>query len=239
MKAPGLELIMRKIRSFGFGPCVLMLGVAAAAATVYSRNPLIPPALYPVQGAPFTATIESVWEGSATIRPGREWTKVVRDTAGRERIESPVMVETAVTGEPGRIDIYDFAQERMIQLDPQQKIAIVRHMDRVGRPIKIDLSANPTIPGHALKGGEYLGMQQIAGQEAWGEHLVQTWHYADGHTTTMVRDLWLSTVYKMPLMAVREDARLGKLTQQVNRFEAGEPDKSLFEIPAGYIVVQR
>jgi hypothetical protein len=230
---------MRKIRFYGFGPCVLMLGMAATAATVYSKNPLIPPALYPVKGAPFTAMIESVWEGSATIRPGREWTKVVRDTAGRERIESPVMVEMAVTGEPGRIDIYDFAKERMIQLDPQQKIAIVRHMDRVGQPIKIDLSANPTIPGHTPKGGEYLGMQQIAGQEAWGEHLVQTWHYADGHTTTMARDLWLSTVYKMPLMAVREDAQLGKLTQQVNRFEAGEPDKSLFEIPAGYTVVQR
>jgi hypothetical protein len=55
----------------------------------------------------------------------------------------------------------------------------------------------------------------------------------------MSRDLWLSTVYKMPLMAVREDAQLGKLTQQVNRFEAGEPDKSLFEIPGGYSVVQR
>jgi hypothetical protein len=48
----------------------------------------------------------------------------------------------------------------------------------------------------------------------------------------MVRDLWLSTVYKMPLMQVRDDARLGKLTQEVTRFERGEPDESLFEISA-------
>lgn len=226
-----------KIRFFGFGLGVLMLGFGVAVAGIYTRNPLIPPVLYPVQGAPFTATIESVWEGTGARSPGREFTKVIRDTGGRERIESPAMEEAVVTGEPARIDIYDFAEEKMIQLDPQHKIAIVRRMEHVGRPIKIDLSANPAAPGHPEKGGEYLGMQQIAGQEAWGQHLNQTFYKADGHAVTTVRDLWLSTVYKMPLMQVREDGQLGKLTQQVIRFEAGEPDKSLFEIPAGYAVL--
>ena len=229
---------MRKIRFFAIGSGVFMLGIGVAVAGIYARNPLIPPALYPVQGAPFTVTIESVWEGTPGHPPGREFTKVIRDTSGRERIESPAMEEAVVTGEPARIDIYDFAQEKMVQLDPQHKIAIARRMEHVGRPIKIDLSANPAIPGHPAKGGEYLGMQQIAGQEAWGEHLVETFHYADGHTATSVRDLWLSTVYKMPLMQVREDGPLGKLTQQVIRFEPGEPDTSLFEIPAGYTVLQ-
>jgi hypothetical protein len=232
---PGGEM---KIRFFGFGSCILMLGVAVAAAGIYARNPLIPPTLYPVQEAPFTAMIESVWEGTPAHPSGREFTKVIRDTSGRERIESPAMEEAVVTGEPARIDIYDFAQEKMIQLDPQHKVAIVRRMEHVGRPIKIDLSANPATPGHPEKGGEYLGMQQIAGQEAWGQHLNQTFHDADGHAKTLVRDLWLSTVYKMPLMQVREDGQLGKLTQQVIRFEAGEPDASLFEIPAGYTIVQ-
>lgn len=226
-----------KIRFFGFGPGILMFGVAVAAAGIYARNPLIPPALYPVQGAPFTVTIESVWEGTPAHPPGREFTKVIRDAGGRERIESPAMEDAVVTGEPARIDIYDFAQEKMIQLDPQHKVAIVRRMEHVGRPIKIDLSVNPATPGHPEKGGEYLGMQQIAGQESWGEHLVQTFHYADGHTATSVSDLWLSTVYRMPLMRVREDGQLGKLTQQVIRFEAGEPDASLFEIPVGYAVL--
>jgi hypothetical protein len=223
-----------KIRFFGVGLGILMFGVAIATAGIYALNPLIPPALYPVQGAPFTVTIESVWEGTAAHPPGRELTKVVQDTAGRTRFESPAMEEAVVTGEPVRIDIHDFAKERMIQLDPQHKIAIVRRMGRVGQPIKIDLSSNSALPGHPAKGGEYLGMQQIAGQEAWGQHLVQTFHYADGHTATSVRDLWLSTVYRMPLMQVR--GQLGKLTQQVIRFEAGEPDASLFEIPAGYTV---
>jgi hypothetical protein len=229
---------MRKIRFFAIGSGVFMLGIGVAVAGIYARNPLIPPALYPAQGAPFTVTIESVWEGTPGHPPGREFTKVIRDTGGRERIESPAMEETVVTGEPARFDIYDFAQERMIELDPQPKIAIVRRMEHVGRPIKIDLSADPAVPGHPAKGGEYLGMQQIAGQETWGQHLAQTFHYADGHTEMSVCDLWLSAVYKMPLMQVREDGQLGKLTQRVIRFEAGEPDANLFEIPADYTVLQ-
>jgi hypothetical protein len=43
----------------------------------------------------------------------------------------------------------------------------------------------------------------------------------------------------MPLMVVLEDARIGKVTQQVIRLDPGEPDASLFEIPAGYAVVGR
>ena len=39
-------------------------------------------------------------------------------------------------------------------------------------------------------------------------------------------------------MQVREEGQLGKLTQRVIRFEAGEPDANLFEIPAGYTVLQ-
>ena len=228
-----------KVRVLAPSLGIFLLGMAVATAAVYSRNPLIPPAFYAVQGAPFTAMIESVWEGSSTAGPGRESTKVVRDTAGRERFESPSLEEAAVTGEPARVDIYDVVKETTIQLDPQRKIATVRHMDRMSRPITVDLSVNPIIPPHPAKGGDYLGMQSIAGQEAWGEHLVQTYHKPDGHTATTVRDLWLSTVYKIPLMQVREDVRLGRLTQQVTRFDAGEPDESLFEIPAGYTVVGR
>jgi hypothetical protein len=236
--AEALELTV-KVKFLAPGLGIFLLGVAVATAAVYARNPLIPPAFYAVQGAPFTAMIESVWEGSSTVGPGRESTKVVRDTAGRERFESPSLEEAAVTGEPVRIDIYDVVKETMIQLDPQRKTAIVRHMDRMSRPTTVDLSVNPIIPPHPAKGGEYLGMQSIAGQEAWGEHLVQTYHKPDGHTATTVRDLWLSTVYKMPLMQVREDVGLGRLTQQVTRFDAGEPNESLFEIPAGYAVVGR
>ena len=228
-----------KVRVLAPSLGIFLLGMAVATAAVYSRNPLIPPAFYAVQGAPFTAMIESVWEGSSTAGPGRESTKVVRDTAGRERFESPSLEEAAVTGEPARVDIYDVVKETTIQLDPQRKIATVRHMDRMSRPITVDLSVNPIIPPHPAKGGDYLGMQSIAGQEAWGEHLVQTYHKPDGHTATTVRDLWLSTVYKIPLMQVGEDVRLGRLTQQVTRFDAGEPDESLFKIPAGYAVVCR
>jgi hypothetical protein len=200
------------VKSFAVIAGIFVLGSAGAIASVYWLNPLIPPTLYAVQGAPFTAMVESVWEGSTTIPAGRELTKVFRDSAGRQRDESPALEEAIVTGVPVAIHIYDVVKKRMIELDPQRRTAVVRRMDHIGRPVTIDLSVNPAIPDHPSKDGEYLGMKQIAGQEAWGQHLVQTYNYPDGHVSTMVRDLWLSTVYKMPLMQVRDDARLGKLT---------------------------
>jgi hypothetical protein len=82
-------------------------------------------------------------------------------------------------------------------------------------------------------------MRSIAGLDAWGEYLVQTYHYTDGHVSTTERELWLSTLYKMPLMQIRDDPRMGMLSQEVVSFEAGEPDAALFEAPADYAVRQR
>jgi hypothetical protein len=66
------------------GLIVFFIAVDGVTAVEHPRNPLIPPALYAVQAAPFTATIESVWQGTETAGPGRQLTKVVRDSAGRQ-----------------------------------------------------------------------------------------------------------------------------------------------------------
>jgi hypothetical protein len=66
----------------------LHAGLGVAPTGIYARNPSIPPVLYPVQGAPFTVTIESGGEGTPGHPPGRESTKgkltqrVVRFEAG-------------------------------------------------------------------------------------------------------------------------------------------------------------
>ena len=51
------------------------------------------------------------------------------------------------------------------------------------------------------------------------------------------RELWLSTNYLMPLMAVKEDRVQGRVFERVTQLRAGEPDVSLFEVPAGYSVI--
>lgn len=217
----------------------LLVMVAAATAAQYETHPLIPPAMYAVHGAPFTARIDSVWEGTAGFPAGQESTKVVRDRAGRQRFEMPSLDEAFATGLPVSVRIYDVVGERMIDLDPRRRVAVVRRMEHLGRPISIDLSVNPAVPQHPALGGQFLGMQQIAGQETWGQHLVQSYRGRDGSMSTTVRELWLSTIYRMPLLQVSEDARLGKIIQEVVGFESGEPDESLFEIPSGYTVVNR
>jgi TonB family protein len=203
----------------------------AATASALGQGSLIPPAFYAVQGAPFTATIESVWDGTLSSGPGRSVSRVVRDSAGRQRFETP-----AADGSPlPQVIIYDPAGEKVIKLDAARRTAIVTAMARVGRTISIDPAAPRSGPCKAEGDGDSLGSRQIAGLEACGHHLVQTIRKPAGDVT-LTRDLWLSTSYSMPLAAVTDDARLGRLTQTVTALDAGEPDAVLFVIPAGYEV---
>jgi hypothetical protein len=216
---------------------VVSIAMLAGSSLAVGQDLLIPPASYAVQGAPFTAMLDSEWEGTAKTSAGRSLSRVVRDIAGRERFEQPAVEEGAAIGQPSQVTIYDVVGEKLIRLNTQSKTATVVPMTRLGRPMTIDPSARPLVSRKTSPGGTYLGVRWITGLEAWGEHLVQTYPKANGQSSTTVRDLWLSTVYKMPLMEVRQDALLGKVTQQVTRFDPGEPEATLFEVPPGYVVV--
>jgi hypothetical protein len=220
----------------GLGLYAVVFLTAALPRIVEAQDFLIPPALYAVQGAPFTATIDSSWEGTETVLPGTSVTRILRDSAGRERYEFPATGGSAFTDKPTQVIIYDVVAEKVIRLDTQLKKARVTPMQYTGRPIIIDLS-KPVTPGHVGPGGTYLGTRAIAGLEVWGQHLVQTHPGRDGQPPVEeVRELWLSTAYRMPLMEVRKDRRVGMITQQVIQLEAAEPDPALFVVPQGYVV---
>lgn len=185
---------------------------------------MIPPAFYAVEGAPFTATIESVWKGNSQTRPGRSLSRVVRDTAGRQRFEIPTIEEAMVTGQQPHVVIYDPVMEKVIKLDMLHRTAVVTPMTQVGRTIKIDPAVRRGFPCRAAQGGKSLGVRWVAGLETCGLGLPG-------------RELWLSTNYLMPLMEVRSDMQRGELTQILMKLDVTEPDAELFEVPAGYSVV--
>jgi TonB family protein len=217
------------------GLSILLIAGALFGATMGSalgQGSLIPPAFYAVQGAPFTATIESDWDGTLSSGPGRSVSRVVRDSAGRQRFETPAGDGSALM----QTTIYDPVGGNVITLDFAGRKAIVTPLARVGRTISIDPAAPGVGPCKAAGDGDSLGPRQIAGLEACGQHQVQTFHKPAGDVT-LIRDLWISRNYSMPLAAVTDDARLGHLTQTVKALDAGEPDAALFEVPAGFEVV--
>ena len=201
---------------------VLLVGGVLGAS---GQDSLIPPAAYAVQGAPFSATIESVWNGNSRMVPGKSMSRVVRDAAGRQRFEMPTLEEAKVTGQSPRVLIYDPVREKVIKLDVLRRTAVVTPMAHIGRTVKIDLEARRGFPCKAAQGGESLGVQWVAGLETCGLRLPG-------------RELWLSTNYLMPLMAVKQDTRGGTVTQTVVTLDTSEPDENLFEVPAGYSVVR-
>jgi len=216
-----------------FTPVVLLLAIPA-----FGQGFLIAPALYAVQGAPFSAVVESAWDGSDTAPPGWNRSREMRDAAGRERLEMPTVEDAAANGEMARVTIYDFGKEQIVVLDTVSRTARITPMTHVGRTMTLTPSTTPTQGACPVFPGEVaLGTRMIVGLETCGHQLVQTFQ-KHGVPKNEVRDLWLSRTYAMPLAATREDERLGTVHQEVVEFNPQDPDPALFEIPLGYRVLR-
>jgi TonB family protein len=210
----------------------VLLGFLAYCGGARSQGPLIPVAFYAVQGAPFTATVETRVDLSngADLPPRTQ--RILRDSAGRQRYEAP-----RIDGQPApaKVTIFDVVAEKTIKLDMDARTAEVGPM-RVNRTVVIDpTNASTGPPPSAGDGQTLLGTKEIAGLEAWGQRTLKTTTRPDGSTVTEDRELWLSTHYRMPLMQVTRSER-GKTTATVISFDSAEPDPALFRIPDGFVV---
>ena len=209
---------------------VLVAGLVCASG--WGQGILIPASFYAVKGAPFTLTVETHWELTREGEPKQGTQRILRDSAGRQRYEAPV-----VDGVPrsATVGIYDVVAGKYIQLHMDAKTAEVGPM-RLGRTVTLDVSvASSLAPLNAEAGQTLLGTKEIAGLEAWGQRTVKTVTRGDGSAMTQDRELWRSTHYAMPLLQVMRSEQ-GKVTQAVVEFHAGEPDAALFRIPEGFAV---
>lgn len=209
-----------------------LLGLLVAWASASGQGILIPASFYAAEGAPFTVTIGTHWELDRPVGPKQGTQRILRDSAGRQRYEAPI-----VDGVPrsATVGIYDVVASRYIKLDLDAKTAEVSPM-RVGRTVSIDVtSATSIAPVTAAADQTLLGTREIAGLEAWGQRTVKTVSLMGRLPMVQDRELWLSTHYRLPLMQVMRSER-GKITQTVVSFVAGEPDAALFQIPPGFKV---
>jgi TonB family protein len=209
-----------------------LLGLLVCGAGAWCQGILIPASFYAVQGAPFTLTVETRWERASEMGPKQGTQRIMRDSAGRQRYEGPV-----IDGAPqsSTVGIYDVVAGEYIKLDMDARTAEVRPM-RVGRTVVIDVSAATSVaPFSAAADQTLLGTREIAGLEAWGQRTLRTTTRGDGSRMSQDRELWLSTHYRMPVMQViRSDQ--GKTTQTVVSFSPAEPEPTLFKIPSGFAV---
>jgi hypothetical protein len=87
-----------------------------------------------------------------------------------------------------------------------------------------------------------LGKQFIAGVETAGTRDATIYNpgvFGNDRKVTVEREFWYSPDLGVNLLSIRSDPRFGKQTFTVTTVTLAEPDLSLFELPAGFTVVDR
>jgi hypothetical protein len=175
-----------------------------------------------VTGIPFSGT--ETTQGQQTRPDGSQFaindqTKIYRDSSGRVRTETTTTAPQVRT----MITIVDPVAGFVARLDPSNSTAT-----------KSPLPGNPPPAPPDAPQGTDLGTKVINGLAATGARTSFT--TPDGATIT--HEVWTSADLKTPVEVINTDPR-GTMTMQLTSVTRGEPDASLFQIPATYTVSTR
>ncbi len=166
-------------------------------------------------------------------------------------MESKPEVETGARSRIHRVTlttIYDPQANVAYTLNEQMKTALTRSM-RISAT-----GAKGPIPGTAptrppLKLGvsdgspawtqEDLGIDSIEGFQVVGHRVTRTipaGEMGNEQPMTVTTETWFSPDMKMIMREKRTDPRLGEMDSEVTNIVRGEPDASMFQVPADYTV---
>jgi hypothetical protein len=164
----------------------------------------------------------------------REW----RDSQGRFRHETSQVTEGK---EADRATITDPVKNTVTTLYFDRKTAHIIHLPPGALHPYVDLDDRPmaAMPGVQIKIAK-LNNKSIAGEVAVGRSVTRTRPPGTiGNATTIVSvsEHWMSPDLKITLATSMDDPR-EKQTHEVTELTRGEPDASLFQIPADYSVTE-
>jgi hypothetical protein len=208
-------------------------------------------AIPPKAGAPFTFTLETEWVrtlsdgGTITLVNQR---RIARDSKGRVYQERWLLVPKNGNAE---------SKMNMIQIsDPNAHTLYNCYM--LEKPHQCVLSSfapststvynQASAPPGELPGGqgtslhEDLGTQLIEGLETIGTRnsiIYNAGVLGNDSKMTVEREYWFSEKLGLNLLSIRSDPRFGKQTFRATNVILSEPDPDLFELPAGFTVVDQ
>jgi len=206
----------------------------------------------PKAGAPFTLTLETEWErqlpegGHITFVNKR---RIARDATGRVYQErwalipkndprvQPVMtiIQIADPNAHTRHDCFFLPKTNTCEL-----LSYSGSTNNVYRPESPATGPLPGDEGTALH--ETLGKQFIQGVETEGTHDTIIYNpgvFGNDRKVTLENEFWWSPQLGLNLLSIRNDHRIGKQTFTVTSLLLGDPDPALFQLPAGFSVVDR
>jgi hypothetical protein len=200
--------------------------------------------------APFTLMLETEWVrmladgGTITVANKR---RIARDAAGRVYQERWFLVpkngnaESQMTtiqiADPNAHTLYNcfFVGPRKNVCELLAYASASPAVDIKGKDVAGDLADNQGSFVH-----ETLGKQFISGVETVGLHDATTYNpgvFGNDRKVTVERESWYSPQLDLNLLSTRSDPRTGKQTFTATAVVLGDPDPVLFELPAGFKVV--
>ncbi|MGB8472468.1 MAG: hypothetical protein WCE61_00120 [Candidatus Acidiferrum sp.] len=206
----------------------------------------------PKAGAPFTLTLETEWVkqlydgGTITLVNKR---RIARDAAGRIYEERWALVPKnahRVQSIMNMIQIFDplaHTRHDCFLLEKTNKCELLnytRSTSNIYKPMSPATGPLPGDQGWAIH--EDLGKRFIDGVETEGTHDTLIYNpgvYGNDRKMTVENEFWWSPELGLNLLSIKTDPRIGKQTFTVTDLLLGDPDPSLFQLPAGFEVVDR
>jgi hypothetical protein len=213
----------------------------------------------PYAGRTSSQTIRTLANGTHLTQQSFDQPMTYRDTMGRtrtdlEKTRTPEMMPAAAAANfPPQImrlpEITDPVAGYRIILDPVHQIA-----HRVAVQARQNQAPNPNVtariaanqmPARTREDGatvksENLGTQAIFGVTAIGQRTTTTYpvgtYQGNDQPVTQMNENWRSVQYGLALRSLNSGPN-GDTTMTMKDFSLDEPDPSLFQIPAGYQIV--
>lgn len=230
---------------------VLLLGAASAGAQVPAAHApdgnsfqrLVSISVPAIPNAPFTLTLSTEWVRALSDGSTITWTNhrlIARDNAGRVFQERRMLVPPT-NPDADRITFVQWSDPTKGDFyNCQMETLVCQQLRYVPIPGEVPAVPGPTMNGKAFVKVQGLGTRMVAGIETEGTLETTTilaGAIGNDKPIVITKEFWFSPELKLNLIVKRNDPRSGVQTFTVTNLTTGDPRPTLFEIPAGFHVV--
>jgi hypothetical protein len=206
----------------------------------------------PKPGAPFTLTLETDWVKPMSDGGTQELVNrrvIARDSMGRIYQERWILVpkyNAKTRSQMNAIQLYDPNEHTLYTcwtLRTPKVCTLDNYYGSTTASYKPASVRSGPLPGDVgIAYHEDLGTQTIVDQFTTGTRDTITYNVdvvGNDREMTVIDEHWYSEPLALNLLSIRTDPRFGKQTFKVAKIALGEPNSKLFELPAGFSVVDR
>jgi hypothetical protein len=201
----------------------------------------------PIPNAPLMAVVNTqssrILEDGTTLNQ-KTLSAIARDGHGRIFNERRPLVPASDTATPPILSIliYDPQTRTSTFIDPQHRTAWQNTLNRPPSAEPPEVGSIPLTrnsPASPYVKEEDLGTRKMEGVDVHGIRDTQTVSAEKngGKEVAVVDEYWYSEDLRLNMLTIHRDPRTGEQTTTVTQVDRGEPDPSIFEIPADYKVI--